>query len=130
MVKEAFSCDKIYAANPNLVLSTDDTTLFMFNGASDGSGDWEWSIIDQTNSNQSVCSDFDVGTDVDNKGELCVRITFIFTASGLSASPYIAVSGLTLEELPVEQCPDGILSEKVKNCARAEIILQTMDLDG
>ena len=45
------------------MLSTDDTTLFVFDGAADGSGDWEWKIVDQTNSNQSVRSEFEVGSE-------------------------------------------------------------------
>ena len=90
MAKEAFGANDVYPVIPNLVLSTDDTTLFVFDGASDDSGDWEQKTIDQTNSNQSVRSDFEVGSNDKNKGGLRVRITFTFTASGLSASLYIA----------------------------------------
>lgn len=46
-------------------------------------------------------------------GGLRVRLTFTFTASGLSAPPYVAVSGLTEDELSPELCVDGILAEKI-----------------
>ena len=42
MVKQAFGSDEIYPANPNLVLSTDNTTLFVFEGTSVEGGDEEW----------------------------------------------------------------------------------------
>ena len=113
MVKEAFGADEIYPANPNLVLSTDDTTLFVFEGTSEGSEDWGWKIIDKTNSNSSVRSDFEVGDDAENSGGLRVRLTFTFTASGLASPPYVSVSGLTAEELSIEDCSNGILAAKV-----------------
>ena len=42
MVREAFRTDEIYPANPNLVLSTDDTTLFVFEGKARDTGEEEW----------------------------------------------------------------------------------------
>ena len=42
-----------------------------------------------------------------------MRLTFTFTASGLAAPPYIAVSGLTGDELFPKLCPDGILATEV-----------------
>mmetsp|Transcript_24743 Transcript_24743/g.53376 ORF Transcript_24743/g.53376 Transcript_24743/m.53376 type:complete len:130 (+) Transcript_24743:1024-1413(+) len=80
-VKEAYSTDELYPVDPNLILSTDDTTLFVLEGAADGSGDWEWKIIDRTNGDSSVRSDFQVGEDAENSGGLRVRLTVTFTAS-------------------------------------------------
>ena len=42
MVKVAFGTDEVYPANPNLVLLTDDTTLFIFEGKAVEGGDEEW----------------------------------------------------------------------------------------
>ncbi len=96
-MKEALDADEIYPVNPNLVLSTDDMTLFSFQGTKNGSSDkWEWKIIDTSNGDSSVDSDFEVGDDAENSGGLRVRLTFTFTASGLAAPPYIAVSGLNI----------------------------------
>lgn len=112
-MKEAMNADKIFPVNPNLVLSTDDTTLFVFEGSAEGNDDWEWKLVDQTKGNRSVRSDFQVGDDAENAGGLRVRLTFTFTAAGLAAPPYVAVSGLTEEELSPELCPDGILAAEV-----------------
>ena len=115
MVKQVFGLDEIYPANPNLVLSTDDTTLFLFEGTSVEGGDeeWDWKLIDSGNSSSGVRSDFEVRDDAENSGGLCVRLTFTFTASGMSAPPYVSVSGLTNDELSADACPNGILAAKV-----------------
>ena len=89
-MKTAMNAKEIFPVNPNLVLSTDDTSLFVFEGKQT-SGDWEWKIIDKTNGNSSVRSDCEVRDDAENTGGLRVRLTFTFAASGLAASPYIAV---------------------------------------
>ena len=89
-MKTAMNAKEIFPVNPNLVLSTDDTSLFVFEGKQT-SGDWEWKIIDKTNGNSSVRSDCEVRDDAENSGGLRVRLTFTFAASGLAASPYIAV---------------------------------------
>ena len=114
MVKRLHGSEEVYPVNPNLVLSTDDTTVFVFEGTKDNGGEeeWDWKIIDMSN-NSSLRSDFEVGSDAENSGGLRVRLTFTFTASGLAAPPYVSVSGLTEEELSVELCPDGILACKV-----------------
>ena len=93
----------------------------MFEGKSTGKGgeeEWEWKLVDNTNGNTSVRSDFEVGSEAEQGGGLRVRLTFTFTASGLAAPPYVAVSGLTEEELSPELCPDGILAEKVANLCK------------
>lgn len=118
MVKNALQAENVYPANPNLVFSTDDTTLFVFEGtppAKGGEEEWEWKLVDNTSGNTSVRSDFEVGSEAEQGGGLRVRLTFTFTASGLAAPPYVAVSGLTEDELSPELCPDGILAEKVAN---------------
>ncbi len=89
--------------------------MFVFEGATnDGCIDkWEWKIYDKTEPASSVHSDFQVGDDVQMAGGLRVRLTFTFTASGLAAPPYVAVSGLTEEELFPALCEHGILAEKI-----------------
>jgi len=116
-VKQAYGATEVYPVNPNLVLSTDDTTLFVFEGTSVDS-DWEWKLIDSTKEDTSVRSDFQVGDDAENSGGLRVRLTFTFAASGLAAPPYISVSGLTDEEMSVEKCPDGVIATPVKGLCK------------
>jgi hypothetical protein len=107
--------DDVYPANPNFVFSTDDSTIFAFEGVSNDNGDedWEWKIIDTAGGNSGVRSDFKVRDDGEMAGGLRVRLTFTFSAAGLAAPPYVSVSGLTAEELSVDACPDGILATKV-----------------
>ena len=109
---EACGADHIYPVNPNLVLSTDDTTVFAFSGTSEDGNDWEWKFLSPSESGGHL-SDFDVGSDAENSGGLRLRLTFTFTGSGLMAPPYVCVSGLTDQELPVDACPDGILVKEV-----------------
>lgn len=47
---DAVEAALLNTVNPNLVLSTDDTTLFVFEGTSkDGkSDDWDWKLVDMT----------------------------------------------------------------------------------
>ena len=121
MVKNALQAENVYPANPNLILSTDDTTLFVFEGKATGKGredSWDWKLIDNTNGNISVCSNFEVGSEAEHGGGLRVRLTFTFTASRLAAPPYVAVSGLTDDELSPELCKDGIIAEKVDNLCK------------
>ena len=98
-MNEVFDPPDVYPVSPNLVLSTDDTTLFVFKGITDANRDWHWKIVDGTERNASVRGDFKVGVDEENTGGLRVCLTVTFTASGLAAPPYVAVSGLTSKEL-------------------------------
>ena len=70
-------------------------------------------MIDMKTNNSSVRSNSEVGDDAENCGGLLVRLTFTFTASGMSAPLYVSISGLTAEELWAGACPDGILALKV-----------------
>ena len=64
-MKEALCAKEVYPVNPNLVLSTDNITLFVFEGANNSTDDWEWKIVDESNGNSSVRSDFKVGDDAE-----------------------------------------------------------------
>ena len=90
----------------------------MFEGAAGGKGEWSWKLVDRSNGDPSVRSDFEVGDDVEMAGGLRVRLTVTFTASGLAAPPYVAVSGLTDSELSLEDCPDGILAAEIPNLCK------------
>ena len=128
MAEKAFGVDEVYPLHPNLVLSTDDTTLFVFEGKARDMEEedmWKWKMIDATNTDSSVRSDFEVGEDGENTGGLRLRLTFTFTAGGLSAPLYVSVSGLTDEELSPELCPDGVLATKVPGLCRGGMILTT-----
>ena len=91
-MKQLLGTDEIYCAVPDLVMSTDDTTLFAFEGRLE-KGKWEWKIVDITQGDRSVHSNFEVGKDPENGAGLRVRLTFTFTASGLFAPLLISVTG-------------------------------------
>ena len=113
-VKKAFGTNKSHPIDSNLYMSTDDTILFIFEGTTAGvSGEWAWKLIDKLNCELSVRSDFEVGEDDKMAGGLRVCLTFTFTASGLTAPPYVVLSGLTTNELSVDECPSGILATKI-----------------
>ena len=91
MVRQAIETEEIYPENPNLVLSTDDTTLFVFEGKVSGTDkeDWDWKMIDMTTNSSSVRSNFEVDEDAENSGGLQVRSNLTFTESGMSAPLYV-----------------------------------------
>jgi len=113
----AYGVANIFPVNPNLVLSTDDTTVFAFSGASTDGSDWSWKFLSASEESGHL-SDYEVGSSAEHSGGLRVRLTFTFTASGLMAPPYVAVTGLTEEELPAEACPDGILVQEIHGLCR------------
>ncbi len=119
---ELLGAEEVYALLPDLIMSQDDTTLFVFEGCAK-TGAWTWKIVDKTMGDTSVHSNFEVGHDAENSGGLRVRLTFTFTASGLYAPLLISVCGLTAEELSPEKCPDGLLAAKLRGIGKA-------DLDG
>jgi len=80
------------AANPNLILSTDDNTLFVFKGSADNEEDWDWKLVDRINGDPSVQSDLEVGNDVANSGGFRVWVMVTFIASGLAALLHILLS--------------------------------------
>ncbi len=58
-MKEAFNVEEVYWLAPNLVMLTDKTTLFVFEGT-----------INVSNSNSSILSNFQVSTDTKSAGGL------------------------------------------------------------
>ena len=108
LTKIALEADNVYPVIPNLVTSCDDSTNFVIEGVQGGTGDWEWKIVDTVNTDSSVRIDFKVQGKNEISGGLRIRPTFTLSASGLSAPPYITVSGLSKEEQCPIFCPGGI----------------------
>ena len=121
-MKDLLGAEQVYPVLQDLLLSTDDTTVFAFEGCKD-TGDWEWKLVDKSLGDTSVRSDFTVGDDAENSGGLRVRLTFTFSATGQSAPMLISVSGLTTEELSPEKCPDGILAAKLLGVGKGGSVL-------
>ena len=116
-VKQAFDSEQAYPVDPNFVFSTEDTTLFVFEGSTGDGEECEWNLIDKTN-DWSVRSDFEVWNDAENSAGLRVRLSYTMLATGLMSPLYIDVSGLTEEELSPNICPGAILRQKVKRLCK------------
>ncbi len=93
--KKAFGMEEVDLLDFNLLLLTDDATLFVLEGTDKDKNDWGWKLINKTNDSASVWSDLCVGTDVKSTGGLYVCPTFTFTVSILDAPPYVKLRGLT-----------------------------------
>ena len=64
VMKEALDAEDVYPVDPNLVLSTDDTVVFVVEGANNKThDDGAWKLIDTMNGASSVCSDFEARDD-------------------------------------------------------------------
>ena len=116
MMKEVLQADKVFSIHPSCVISTDDSVVYVFEGAQK-SGQWKWKLIPKGENNSGVDSDFEV----DENGKLMglrVRFTFSFTAAGQFAPVYVTISGLTEEELDPVLCPSGFLAKKVSNLCK------------
>ena len=63
IAKTSFGSDD-YPAHPDLVLSSDDSTIFVFEEKARGEDsdiEWNWKLIDAATNNASVRSNFEVG---------------------------------------------------------------------
>ena len=108
MIQKENECLDLRPILPMFTSTTDDTTVFAFEGAVDGS-EGEGFII---------CKDDDTGTrssytkstaSTDSKRGIRIRHTVTFNALGNAAPFYATVYGLSAEELPVSTCPSGLL---------------------
>ncbi len=120
MTKEALGADDVYFVHPNCVLSIDDSRVFAFEGTVDKNGAWSWVLINESGDsrNSGTDSHFKVTDNAGKKGGISVKITFAFTAAGLMAPIYVAVTGLTEKELDPVLCPSGFLPYKVPNLCK------------
>ena len=88
----------IYNVMPGLITSTDDTTIFVFKGATKELEGWYLMDKSHSGGKQSSYSNDKGGTD--NKNGLRVRLTFTINGVGMMAAPFITVTGITEKELP------------------------------
>ena len=94
------------AVHDDLVLSTDDTTLFVFAGARDKQL-VPYRIADakrETGTYSAYKLD-----DLEHFDGTRVRLTVTMSAGGMIAPIYATVTGLTTHELPEAACPSGVL---------------------
>ena len=111
LVSRANNGVPIHHVLPAMVTSTDDTTVFVFRGASTKLEGWYLTESKLQGNKQSLFSNDEGGTD--QKKGLRVRLTFTLNAIGMMAATYISVTGITEKELPKSKCPSGIYIMKI-----------------
>eukprot|EP00957_Ditylum_brightwellii_P078782 5990450-Ditylum_brightwellii.AAC.1 len=102
-IQEALGNDKmVYPTNRTMLLSTDDTTLFVSSGRIDDKktcGDEVLVSNEHDNNTQMYYKKSDENLDKNAKG-MQVKLTFTVTGGGQMFILYITVSGLSEQELP------------------------------
>lgn len=85
---------------PELIFSTDDTTVFIYEGKQNKKD--KWSMVTKSSlagSGTKSCYSLDDGS---NMNGLRIKMTFTFSAAGTCAPLFFSVCGLTEQELPGE----------------------------
>jgi len=89
--------------------TTDDTTMFAFEGEVDGSYS-ECYIINKDNDRGLRSSYTQNTSSADSKRVFRIRHSITFNAVGNAAQLYATIYGLTEEDLPSSTCPNGVLT--------------------
>ena len=115
LVEEQNKGMEIRPVSPWLISSTDDTTLFVFEGNTEDK--CRVSLVD-INCDSSTRSNFssDIGG-TDHKNGIRVRHTVTMNATGKMAALYVQVYGLSKEQLCPILCPLGICALPLKGFA-------------
>ena len=88
--------------------TTDDTTVFAFEGSVDGKGA-DFFIINKKNDSGTRSAYAKDNSSTDSLRGIRIRHSISFNACGNTTPFYITVYGLSEEELPSSICPDGVL---------------------
>ena len=95
------------------VMSTDDTTEFVFQGQGSNLSKAEFVLVSsKALATSGTRAKFKTGS-TDCANGLRVKLTHTFAANGTMAPLFVSVCGLTERELPTEQCPSGVLVLKI-----------------
>jgi hypothetical protein len=110
LMKKALGGGDIGCVSPFLVTSTDDMNSFIFKGTvADPSKKGLVLIGDKAFHNRHHRSAYSEEEQTAGKKGRRVKFGTTGTAAGQAMQPYLIVGGLTEEELPTEQNPDGVL---------------------
>ena len=91
----------IWAVKPQLLFSTDDTTTFIFDGKDGKKGKWVFAS-DTAVKNRGTSSIYRQEK-VNIMNGLRVKVTFTFSAAGMTAPLFITISGVSEDEMPDEE---------------------------
>ena len=94
---------------PFLLSTTDDTTVFAFEGSVDGKSNTSY-IINKDN-DSGIRSNYTRNTsNTDSLRGIRIRHTFSFNAVGNTAPMYATAYGISEEDMPTATCPSGVLT--------------------
>ena len=105
LIKKENNEHDIRVVLPMYVSTTDDTTVFAFEGAVAGK---QSKFIIKKNENGVRSAFTKDTTSTDSLRGIRIRHSFTFNAVGNAAPFYATIYGLTAEELPVSSCPSGV----------------------
>ena len=112
--KQLLNCEELRPVLPGLITSTDDSTVYAFEGTGGGKKAC-WKLVEPSQQNSRRSTYF-----VDEDGDASkmfsgqrVRLTVTTTAAGRVAPVFATISGLEENELPASTCPSGILCVEI-----------------
>ena len=89
--------------------TTDDTTVFAFEGSVDGKSNTSY-IVNKDNDSGTRSNYTRNTSNTDSLRGICIRHTVSFNAVGNTAPMYATVYGISEEEMPTATCPSGVLT--------------------
>jgi hypothetical protein len=114
MVKKAYGHDSVYLVKPSYVMSTDDTTQYIFSGTNNNSNEF-YLVSDAGISGSGTRSPSEV-SDSQAMNGFRIKLTVTITKAGEMAPIFCSVF-LSEKELPTETCPEGFLVLPIKGLA-------------
>ena len=113
LIKKENAGMEIRPVPPFFISSSDDTTIFAFEGTADGG--CETYLVNNDDDRGGVRSHFSDDTgNTDGFRGLRVKHTVSMTASGHLAPMHVGIHGLSDKELSRELCPDGVYVMQLK----------------
>ena len=118
----------VHFVKPEYVLSTDDTTIYIFAGA-DKNGNGTWILANPEDMTESGTHSLYSPSDVNNMNGFRVKPTYTLTAGGQIAPIFITVY-VSEKEMPAEKCPSGVLFVTIPGLAVGSDIDPNNSLPG
>jgi hypothetical protein len=123
LVSKFYGGASIGHVNPALLLSSDDTKVYIFEGT-DTSGQSKWRLTDATSvAENRTHSIYETAESQSNMCGMRVTLSVTLNATGqIIAGVFVVVSGLSDNEIPEETCPEGMIHMEIEGLAM-EVLL-------
>ena len=113
LIQKVNNGEDLKVVYPMFISTTDDTTVFTFEGSVDGKEN-DCFIINTENDSGTYSSYNKDTSSTDSCRGIRIRHSVTFNAVGNAAPMYATVYGLTEEELPTATCPSGVYTLPIK----------------